>query len=32
MIIENERLDGRNEHKWDFQVELVAPIPGASSW
>jgi hypothetical protein len=31
MIVEDERLDGRNEHIWDFQGELVAPIPGASS-
>jgi hypothetical protein len=32
MIVENERPDGRNEHQWDFQGELVASIPGASSW
>jgi hypothetical protein len=32
MIVENECHDGRNEHQCDFQVELVAPIPGASSW
>ena len=32
MIVENERPDGCNEHQWDFQGELVAPIPGASSW
>ncbi|KAK1662011.1 hypothetical protein QYE76_050170 [Lolium multiflorum] len=32
MIVENERPDGRNENQWDFQGELVAPLPGASSW
>jgi hypothetical protein len=32
MIFEDERHDGRNEHIWDFQGELVAPSPGASSW
>ncbi|KAK1619269.1 hypothetical protein QYE76_024786 [Lolium multiflorum] len=32
MIVENERPDGRNENQWEFQGELVAPIPGASTW
>jgi hypothetical protein len=32
MIVENERSDGRNENHWEFQCELVAPLPGASSW
>ncbi|KAK1610949.1 hypothetical protein QYE76_034622 [Lolium multiflorum] len=32
MIVENERPDGRNENHREFQVELVAPIPGASTW
>jgi hypothetical protein len=32
MIVENENRDDRNEHQWDFQDELVAPIPEASSW
>jgi hypothetical protein len=32
MIVENERPDGRNEHQWEFQCELVAPIPRALSW
>jgi hypothetical protein len=32
MIVENERPDGRNENHWEFQGELVAPIPGASTW
>jgi hypothetical protein len=32
MIVESERPDGRNEHQWDFQGELVAPVSGASSW
>ena len=27
MIVENERPDGRNEHLWDFQGELVEPNP-----
>jgi hypothetical protein len=32
MIIENERPYGRNKNQRDFQGELVAPIPEASSW
>jgi hypothetical protein len=32
MIVENERPDGRNENHWEFQGELVAPLPGALSW
>ncbi|KAK1626954.1 hypothetical protein QYE76_001269 [Lolium multiflorum] len=32
MNVENEGPDGRNENHWDFQGELVAPIPGALSW
>ncbi|KAK1697966.1 hypothetical protein QYE76_014663 [Lolium multiflorum] len=32
MIVENERPDGRNENHWEFQGELVAPVPGALSW
>jgi hypothetical protein len=32
MIVKNERPDGRNERHWDFQGELVVPIPGALSW
>ncbi|KAK1633173.1 hypothetical protein QYE76_007488 [Lolium multiflorum] len=32
MIVENGRPDGRNEHQWDFQGELVALVSGASSW
>jgi hypothetical protein len=31
MIVEDERHDGRNEHIWDFQGELVAPSPGTPS-
>jgi hypothetical protein len=32
IIIEDEHLDGHNEHIWDFQGELVMPSPTASSW
>jgi hypothetical protein len=32
VIDENERPDGRNENHWDFQAELVAPIPRVLSW
>jgi hypothetical protein len=27
MMVENERLDGRNEHQWHFQGQLVAVNP-----
>jgi hypothetical protein len=32
LIIEDGRPDGHNENLWDFQGELVVPIPGASTW
>jgi hypothetical protein len=32
MIVENGRLDDRNEQQLKFEGELVAPIPGALSW
>jgi hypothetical protein len=31
MIVDNERPDDRNEHQWDLQGELVAPIARALS-
>jgi hypothetical protein len=32
LIDKDERHDGRNEHIWDFQGELVAAISRASTW
>ncbi|KAK1651499.1 hypothetical protein QYE76_069304 [Lolium multiflorum] len=31
LIVENEHPDDRNENHWEFQGELVTPLPGALS-
>ena len=32
IIIDDEHPNGHSEHIWDFQGEMVATIPRASSW
>jgi hypothetical protein len=32
MIVEDKPPNDCNEHLWDFQGEMVAPIHGTSSW